>query len=147
MFKHVLIPTDGSDIAGKAAQRGVAFAKALGAKVTLLKVSPTYRRASDEGFLAGAALGRAAWEAASDERAQVMLGGIADGARKAGVKCDTRHVFHNSTHAAIIDAAAKAGCDVIVMGSHGYGAVKGALIGSETTRVLANSKIPVLVLR
>lgn len=147
MFKHILIPTDGSEISNNAAQRGIALAKALGAKVTLLHVSATYRRMMDEGYLVGPNLGRAAWEESADQRAREILDGVAAAASKAGVKCGTLHVYNNNTHGAIVDAAGKAGCDLIVMGSHGYGAVKGAMIGSETTRVLANSKIPVLVIR
>jgi nucleotide-binding universal stress UspA family protein len=147
MFKHILIPSDGSEIANKAVQRGMALAKSLGAKVTLLHVSPTFRRMMDEGYLVGPNLGRAAWEQSMDSRAQGIFDAAGADARKAGVKYATIHVYNSNTHGAIIDAATKAGCDVIVMGSHGYGAVKGAMIGSETTRVLSNSKIPVLVIR
>ena len=147
MFKHILIPTDGSEISTRATQRGITFAKSLGAQITVLHVSPTYRRLMDEGYLMAPDVGRAPWEASMKRRAQEILDAIGADARKAGVKCHTLHVFNSNTHAAIVDAANKSGCDVIVMGSHGYGAVKGAMIGSETTRVLANSKIPVLVIR
>lgn len=147
MFKHALIPSDGSEISNRAAQRGIAFAKSLGAKVTVLHVSPAFRRMMEGGYFVGPNVGRAAWEASMGQRAQEIFDVVGGEARKAGVKCDTLHVFNSNTHSAIIDAATKAGCDVIVMGSHGYGAAKGVIIGSETTRVLANSKIPVLVIR
>ena len=148
MFAHLLIPTDGSEIANKAVQRGIAFAKAQGAKMTVIHVSPTFRQLTDEGYLVpGPTRGSKVWREAITERAQAILDRVAAEATKAGVKCETTHVFHNTTYAAIIATANKASCDVIVMGSHGYGAVKGVVLGSETTRVLSHTKIPVLVIR
>jgi nucleotide-binding universal stress UspA family protein len=76
-----------------------------------------------------------------------VLDAVAADAKNAGVKCDTTHLFRDMPYAAIIDTAKKNGCDLIVMGSHGYGGFKQFVLGSETTRVLSHSKIPVLVYR
>jgi nucleotide-binding universal stress UspA family protein len=103
---------------------------------------------ADEGFiLPGLQMGKRDWEEAATNRARKVLDDVAGQAASAGVKCDTVHVFKDMPHTAIIDTAKKQGCDLIVMGSHGYGGFKQWVLGSETTRVLSQSKIPVLVYR
>ncbi len=150
MFKHILIPTDGSEVAAIAVQSGIEFAKFSGAKITVLHVSPTYRKMTDEGFLVaggGVNVGHSGWEAAVAEHAIVILGAVTGAAQKAGVACESIHLFDNAPYHAIIATAEKSGCDVIVMGSHGYGGFKQLMVGSQTTRVLSHTKIPVLVIR
>ncbi len=148
MFAHILLPVDGSDVSNNAIQRGVEFAVSQGAKITALNVSPTYRQLMDEGYLLPEfTLTKKEWEASMAQHAKAKLDPVVAAAKKAGVACDTVHVHGNSDYSAIVDTAAKRGCDVIVMGSHGYGAVKGAVLGSVTTRVLSHTKLPVLVIR
>lgn len=148
MFKHILIPTDGSELSGQAGRRAIELAKTLKAKVTLVLVSPTFRQLADEGLLLPEiTTDKRTWEKSASGRARKMLDAAAAEARDVGVPCKTTHVFRDQPHAAIVDTAKKSGCDLIVMGSHGYGGFKQWVLGSETTRVLSHSKIPVLVYR
>ena len=148
MFAHILMPVDASAVSTNAIQRGVEFAQSQGAKITALHVSPTYRQLMDEGYLLPEfTLTKKEWEESMAKRARAILDPLVSASKKAGIHCDTVHVYGNSDYAAIVDTANKNGCDVIVMGSHGYGAVKGAMLGSVTTRVLSHTKLPVLVIR
>jgi nucleotide-binding universal stress UspA family protein len=81
------------------------------------------------------------------QRAERDLAAIRDAARAAGVSFAGVHVFNDDVHQAIIAAAARSGCDLIVMASHGRKGARAVLLGSETTTVLTHSKIPVLVVR
>lgn len=148
MFTNILIPTDGSELSMQVSRRAVDLAKVFKAKATIVLVSPTFRQLTDEGFLApSTSVNKREWEKSVTERARKVLDAIAAEARDAGVKCDTLHVFRDLPYLAIVDTAEKNGCDLIVMGSHGYGGFKQFVLGSETTRVLSHSKIPVLVYR
>jgi nucleotide-binding universal stress UspA family protein len=148
MFTHILSPVDGSELSMGAARHAVDFAELCEAELTVLMVSPTYRQASDEGFVAPTInIIRERWEDQMNERAKTVLDKIASEASGAGVKCATVHLFADTPYESIISIAKKNGCDVIVMGSHGYGGFKQFILGSETTRVLSHSKIPVLVYR
>ena len=148
MFTHILIPTDGSELSAVATESALSLAKTHKAKVTIMMASPTFRQMADEGFiLPGLQMGKRDWEEAATNRARKVLDDVAGQAASAGVKCDTVHVFKDMPHTAIIDTAKKQGCDLIVMGSHGYGGFKQWVLGNETTRVLSQSKIPVLVYR
>ena len=149
MFKHVLIPTDGSKIASKGARAGVQLAKKLGAKVTGLYVVFPYAPI-DAGeaslYYADGAAARE-WRKVFQKRAQAALAVIGKGARAAGVPCAALTVIGGRPWQVILRTARSKGCDAIVMGSHGRSAIGRLILGSQTTRVLANSKIPVLVVR
>ncbi|MEQ1773527.1 MAG: universal stress protein [Burkholderiales bacterium] len=148
MFTNILIPTDGSELSAQAANRAIALAKIFKAKATIVLVSPTYKQLTDEGFMGpSSSVSKREWEKGIAARAGKVLDTAAAEAKRAGVTCETVHVFRDQPHLAIVDTAKKSGCDLIVMGSHGYGGVKQLLLGSETTRVLSHSKIPVLVYR
>lgn len=148
MFSHILIPTDGSELAVDASHKAISLAKTFKARVTVLLVSRNHKQLTDEGFLApGLDMGKAAWEKNVTERANKVLAAVASEAKSAGVKCETVHVFKDWPYQGIIDVAKKNGCDLIVMGSHGHGGLKQVVLGSETARVLSHSKIPVLVYR
>ena len=145
MFKHVLIPIDGSPRARKALKAGIAFAKELGAKVTAyhaLEVVPAYY---GEGFVAPSALDP--FDAAARKRAKKYLEEATKMAGAAGVPCDSQVSKATSVYQAIIDAARKNRCDVIFMASHGRGELASLVLGSVTIKVLAHSKIPVVVFR
>ncbi len=148
MFAHMLIPTDGSDMSTRASHGAIKLAKALKSRITVVLVSPSFSRLANEGYtLPVLDVDRADWEHGVNGRATNILDAAAADAAKAGVPCETLHVFGDEPHAAIINAAKDDGCDLIVMGSHGWGGFKQMVLGSETTRVLSQSTIPVLVYR
>ncbi len=145
MYRKILIPTDGSELAGKAVEHGVALAKAIGATITLLTVTRPYRA----GTLEAAAIEDtpAEYKARIVAEADKMLQIAAGVAKAAGVACDTMQIEDDRPYQAIIDAAGSKGCDLIVMASHGRQGVSALLLGSETVKVLTHCKIPVLVHR
>jgi nucleotide-binding universal stress UspA family protein len=148
MYKHILVPTDGSKLAAKGVRAGVKFAAALGAKVTGLFVIPPYVQPMyDEGVAYSAGYSRADYRRISEAQAKKALAVVEIEAQMARIRCSTRFVTGGQPWGAILKAARAARCDAIVMASHGRGGLGGLLLGSETTRVLANSKIPVLVIR
>ena len=148
MFNHVLTPVDGSELSMMAARHGIELAKLCNAKLSSLMVSPTYRQLHQDGFVAPAVkIVRERWEEDMQERAQKILEQICIEAGRAGVRCESVHLFGDLPYEAIIDTAKSNGCDVIVMGSHGYGGFKQFVLGSETGRVLSHSTIPVVVYR
>ena len=148
MYSHILIPTDGSELSIRAAHQAIELAKLCKASITTILVSPTYRQLNSEGFVSPVVnTVRERWEAEVTERAQKVLDDICAAAAKSGIACDSVHVFGNAPYEAIIDTANQKGCDVIAMGSHGHGGMKQVFVGSETTRVLSHTKIPVMVYR
>ena len=148
MFKHILLPTDGSKLADRAIVRGIGLAKSLGAKVTLLSVVPEFRMAVDESFavpMSGTLKQR--YEKDAKTRAEAMLDKIMRRITKAGVKGSTVVVASDLPFQQIIAVARSRRCDLVVMASHGRRGLTGLLLGSETVKVLTHSKVPVLVVR
>jgi len=147
MFKHILIPTDGSEVAAKAIAAGVALAKEMGASVTAYyAIGPAPTHVYGEGYLADRRL-VAELERRTKEIAQRSVDKIGDAAKAAGVPCDTVIEQRVHPHEGIIDVANKNKCDAIFMASHGHSGLTGIVLGSVTHKVLTNSKIPVLVYR
>lgn len=146
MYRHILIPTDGSEIAEKAVAHGLSLAKSVGAKVTAIVVEAPFN-VYDVAESRIRQMSRAFDEYAEQVKrhATRVLDHVADSARAAGVPCDTIQVEHYHPYEAIIAAAEDKGCDLIVMASHGRGGISAVLIGSVTTKVLMHTKIPVLV--
>ena len=149
MFRHILIPTDGSKLAAKGARAGVKLAKALGAKVTGLYVifpyvPPVYGEAALY-YVPGASVQES--KKLFEKQAKKALAAIEIEARAARVPCSGQVVTRDQPWRAILRAARARKCDLIVMASHGRGGIGGLILGSETTHVLANSRIPVLVVR
>ena len=145
MFTHILLPTDGSKLSEAAVQRGIEFAKGINAKVTGFHVAPEFHVFTYKAEMLEDPKGQFARDCRS--HAEQYLGFIEKAAKDAGVACDTVYVTHDQPYEAIIEAAAKNGCDLIMMASHGRRGVQGVVIGSETQKVLTHSKIPVLVYR
>lgn len=145
MFKHILIPTDGSSISRTAVLNGIAFAKEIGAKVTGLHVVPEYHVFTYETEM----LEDTREQYAKDMAAytEKYLAEIETIAKEAGVACETLQLTSDYPYEAIIKAAQDQGCDMIAMASHGRKGMKGLLLGSETQKVLTHSQIPVLVFR
>ena len=145
MFKHILLPTDGSELSEAAIQKGIQFAKSINAEVTGFHVIlPFHVFSLRMGILEDT---KEQYERQSKDQAEQFLGVIKKAAEKAGVSCDTDYVTSSHPYEMIIEAAEKKGCDLIMMASHGRRGMQGLLIGSETQKVLTHTKIPVLVLR
>ena len=148
MFKHILIPTDGSRLALKGAKAGIRLAKALKARVTAVYVIPPFMPiAYGDAAVYVPALSPQEYKKSAEKAAKRALGAVEAEAKKARVRCQTRFVTAAQPYDGILRAARAAKCDAIAMASHGRGGLAGVLLGSETTRVLAHSKIPVLVTR
>jgi nucleotide-binding universal stress UspA family protein len=145
MFKHILLPTDGSELSATAIGQGIRFAKSIGAKVTGICVMPLQHPFSYETEIPMDALEQAAKR--YKELAGTYLAAIEKGAKEAGVACDIVFEKNDYPYEAIIRAAEQKGCDLIMMASHGRRGVGALLIGSETQKVLTHTKIPVLVYR
>src|SRR5271167_3841767 len=103
MYTNILIPTDGSELAGKAVQHGIALAKRIGAKVTVLTVLPPFHVFTTQTQMLEDT--PAGYKIRMQKHAEKTLGGAADAARAAGVACETVHVEHEHPYRAIIDIA------------------------------------------
>jgi nucleotide-binding universal stress UspA family protein len=145
MFKHILLPTDGSSLSETAIQSGIRFAKEINAKVTGLCVVPKGYYAIYEGEIPGVFQEKALAECKA--QAENKLSQIAKTAEQAGVSCETVLESSDQPYESIIKVADQKGCDLIMMASHGRHGMEALLLGSETQKVLTHSKIPVLVYR
>ena len=147
MFKHLLLPTDGSRVARKAIRAGIRLAKELGAKVTAyyaIDAMPAY--SYSDGYLLGATL-RKEFDRRAREQGEKYLAEVVKAAKAAGVPCRTLMSRPATAYQGIVAAAKKQRCDVILMASHGRGELRTLLLGSVTQKVLAHSKKPVLIYR
>lgn len=144
MFKHILVPTDGSELSQKAIDGAIDLARTVGARVTAYTCLPQYPYSP---FPEVAAEAPEDFQARSEREAQSHLQEIENAAQRVGVACACRVSVHPSPFLGIIDAAERGGCDVIFMASHGRRGLGGVLIGSETQRVLTHTKLPVVVYR
>ena len=140
MYRHILIPTDGSELAERGVTQGVALAKILGAAVSIIFVVEPFSDMSGR-FLEAVAT----YAQLRREQAASALNRVANAAKEAGVSCETIQVENGQPHQAIVAAAEDKGCDFIVMSSHGRSGLSMLLIGSVTNKVLTHAKIPVLV--
>jgi nucleotide-binding universal stress UspA family protein len=146
MFKHILIPTDGSDQARVAMHRGIDLAKTFGAQVTLITVDEPFTMIAVEDPILWVQT-QEQYMRATAKRAETLLKAGERYAESKGVKVTTLHAYDAAIHDAILRAAKKAGCDLIVMGSHGRKGLAALILGSTTYKVLAHAHIPVLVNR
>jgi len=145
MYKHILIPTDGSSLSRKAIEHGIALAKSINAKVTAVTVTvPFHVFAIEPGMLTNTA---EQYEKHVAALATKDLNVAKEAAKTAGISCDAVSVEHVHPYRAIIDTAAQKSCDLIVMASHGRRGISAVLLGSETAKVLTHSAVPVLVVR
>ena len=145
MYKHLLIATDGSDLAKKAAEQGLALAKALGAKVTAVTVTEPW----DAVVVAEAAVVFSPdhYDESVAASAASILRGVSEAAARHGVSCETLHVKDQFPSEGIVETAKHLGCDLIVMASHGRRGVARLLLGSQANKVLTHTTIPVLICR
>lgn len=147
MFRHLLVPTDGSTLSRAAVGKAVSFARETNAHVTFLYVASH----STESLYGEDELSRTldpvAHAQRGDEAARSVLDPAVAESSAAGVTCDSRTVTASEPWEGIVALAEECGCDLIVMASHGYSGIKKVLLGSQTQSVLIQSKLPVLVFR
>ncbi len=147
MYKHILIPTDGSETAEKAVKAGLEFARETSARVTWFTAVPEYQLPSEAELMTKQAESLEDHNRHAREEAERILAGPAHRANEAGVPCQTDYALSDHPYEAIIDAARRHGCDLIFMASHGRTGISAFLHGSETRGVLLHSTIPTLVYR
>lgn len=145
MFKHILLPTDGSAASEDAIRKCMQFAKETGAQVTGFHVTPEFHIFTYQAEMLEDT--REEFRKDSEEQARKFLGVIETAAREASVPCKVAFATGDHPYETIIDAAREHKCDLIAMASHGRKGVRGLLMGSETQKVLTHSTIPVLVYR
>lgn len=147
MYKHILIPTDGSPLSRSAAIAGIKLAKALGARVTAVYAAPpatplVYKDLLPVGYVTPGQHAAAIRKAAAN-----YLGVVEKAAKAAGVPCKLIHTTSDFPADVILATAAKEKCDLIFIASHGRRGLARALLGSQTQKVLSQAKIPVLISR
>jgi nucleotide-binding universal stress UspA family protein len=145
MYKHILIPTDGSTLSSKAVDQGLAFAKDAGAKVTVLMATEPFHLFGIVPDQIAAT--RDEYEREALVHAERHLAAAEQKAKSLGVPCDTLVVENAHPYEAIITTAVEKGCDLIAMASHGRRGVSAIVLGSETLKVITHSKTPILVCR
>lgn len=145
MFKHILVPTDGSELSENAIKHAVSLAKHCGAKLTALNVVPKFHVLTYDTEMLEATPKE--FEKTSREHSKQFLDVAEHEAHTAGVDYDRVTVTSDRPYQEIITSAKEHGCDLIVMASHGRHGLEGVLLGSETQKVLTHSQIPVLVYR
>ena len=147
MFKHILVPTDGSEFSTLTVTRAISFAAETGARISFYFAKPDYPIAFyGEGALIDPTTPEKFSEMA-EAQAQKVLGECAQLAQQAGVESASVSSTSDVPYEGIIRAADSSGCDLIFMASHGRRGIAAMLLGSETQKVLTHSKIPVLVYR
>ena len=145
MYKHLLVPTDGSLLSDYAVDQALALAKALGAKVTLFTaIEPFHVIAYVPELVAET---RSSYDQHARRAADQRLTTAAAKAASLGIAHTIEVVTSEDPHAAIIATARAKGCDLITMASHGRRGIKALVLGSVTTKVLTHSEVPVLVYR
>ena len=147
MFKHILVPTDGSELSGRAVKAAVELAAAVGAKVTGFFAAPAATPVIYDDLLPVGYVTPDQHEALIKAASRTNLALIEEAARAAGVPVDVVSVTSEYPAESIIETARDRGCDLIFMASHGRRGLKAVLLGSETHKVLVHSQIPVLVYR
>ena len=148
MYKNILLSTDGSELARKGVEHGIALAKALSAKVAIITVTEALPVDYGSGHASGWIPSKEEFEsfdAAAKERAGKVLDEARAMAEQIGISTDLLHVANAHPATAIIDTAKSRGCDLIVMASHGRRGLRKLLLGSQTSEVLVDGSVPVLV--
>jgi nucleotide-binding universal stress UspA family protein len=147
MFKHILIPIDGSTLSLRAAKNAIRLAKDQGARISAFYAAPEYHPNIAGDYLPANFVSLAVFQGQIKKTAEKYLAQIKKLATVGGVACSGSYASSDSPSAAIIKAAKERKCDLIFMASHGRRGIAGLLIGSETHKVLTHCKLPVLVYR
>ena len=145
MYKHIIVATDGSDIAGEAMKHAIDLAKEIGAKLSAVTVTEPFEMIA---FAEQAAvISPTDYKNSTAAYAKKILNAAASTAKTGGVECATIHAENRYSYQGIIDAAEVNGADLIVIGSHGRSGIEGLLLGSQAVKLLTHTKIPALVVR
>jgi nucleotide-binding universal stress UspA family protein len=147
MFKNILVPTDGSSLSRKAIKRAVQLAKEQNARVTGFYVGPAWKSGSNDDSISYRYVSPQQHAASVDKAAKHVLDVVRKEAAKAGVPCSCSHAAYDYPYLKIVEAAERNRCDLILMATHGRRGISRLLLGSETSKVLAHSRIPVMVCR
>ena len=145
MYKKILVATDGSEIAQKAEQHAIELAKVHDATLIAVTVSEPYEAVAFTETMA--VINRDDYSKQCASHADDVLSKVVQGARGAGIACETMHQDSHWPYAGIIEAAEKTGADLIVLGSHGRRGLEGLLLGSQAMKLLTHTKVPTLVIR
>ncbi|MEO9340405.1 universal stress protein [Mesorhizobium sp. SB112] len=149
MYNHILVATDGSEVAQKGLDHGLSLAKSLGGRATIITVTepyPFHAIGAGAGWVPSST-DIARYEEGQKDIAEKILASAKAVADKLGLKARALHVTDVRPAEAIIEAAKTEGCSLIVMASHGRRGLGRLLLGSQTSEVLAHSPVPVLVIR
>ena len=149
MYKHILVPTDGSALSQKAVKTATELARGMKSKVTAVHVIPPYAPpvVSDMAVAYASIVSPTEYRRSTEKQAQKLLDKVKASVEAKKVECDVAFVNDAQPWEAIIKLAGGRKCDLIVMASHGRRGLEGLLLGSETNKVLTHSKTPVLVCR
>lgn len=147
MYKHILIPTDGSELADKALDAGIEYARETGARVTLFTAVPEYEVPNEAAIMARQMVSLEEHNRRSEAAARKVLERASRRAREAGVAVDTDFAQCSRPYQGILAAASGRACDAIFMSSHGRSGLSRLWYGSETEEVLTHSSIPTVVYR
>ena len=145
MYRHILISTDGSELAEQAVTNGLSLAKSLGAKVAVIIVEEPIWLGAPSLAEYGALDELSKYTEQIKNYHASVLDRAADVAKQSGVPCETIQVKDAKPYQAIVATATDRGCDLIVMATHGHGGLSAVLLGSVTNKVLTHTKVPVLV--
>jgi nucleotide-binding universal stress UspA family protein len=145
MFKHILLPTDGSPASEIAVLAGIKLARENGASVTGLHVLPEFHVFTPRAEMLEET--REGYEHDSLIKAGKVLGFVAENAKEQHVECKTVLLRAQHPYQKIVATALAGGCDLIAMATHGHLGIRGILLGSQTQKVLLHSPVPVLVFR
>ena len=145
LFQRFLLPIDGSELSFRAFDRGLKLAKSFGAKVLALHVVPPFNSIAYMSEILAAT--EFVYSQQALQSASRYLIEAKEMAKSAGVPCECHYVFGERPHEAILEAVADYQCDLIIMATHGWHGINKLLLGSETQKVLIDSKVPVLVCR
>lgn len=146
MFKHILIPVDGSDFSDRAVDTGVRFAKSLNARITGFIAEPEYKLPTHGEIVSRTAVSMYEHEDKARKHAEGVLKRIAERAKAEGVQYDSGFVASDQPADAIVEAAEQHHCDLILMVSHARRGLDKLLHGSVAGTVMARTRVPVLVL-
>lgn len=147
MYKHILIPTDGSPLSRAAVVAGVKLARTLGARVTGFHAAPPPTPVEYKGMLPVGFRDPSNHARIIEKTARRHLDVIENAARSAGVRCKVEHVTSDFPAEAIVAAARRNKCDLIYMPTHGRRGFKNSMLGTQTQKVLSLARVPVLVHR
>jgi nucleotide-binding universal stress UspA family protein len=147
MYKRILVPSDGSDLSFAAIQAAMRLANSIGAEIVAINIMPTLGQLVFPEYGAYELVSAEEFEKETADEARSILAVAEEEAASLKVQCKTVAKRDSDVFRAIIDAANEYECDLILMASHGRRGVMGLLLGSETTKVLTHSRIPVLIYR